>query len=134
MAAGLGGAVVGGLEAGETSGMAATAVWGLLLTTLAPVLGVGVGVIIRHSAVAVSMVLVWALVVENLVKGFAPPNVSRLLPFSAANGLLGIEAAGDSPETLAAALSRVQDAFLFGGYAVATVGIGMLLLSRRDVG
>lgn len=132
MAAGLGGAVFGGLEAGDTSGMGATALWGLLLTTMAPVFGLGVGMIIRLSSVAISFVLVWALVVENLIKGFAPARLSRLMPFSAANGLLGIEAAGDTPETLAAALSRVQDAFLFGGYSVTVVVIGVVLLSRRD--
>jgi hypothetical protein len=133
MAAGLGGAVAGGLEAGDTSGMGATALWGLLLTTMAPVFGLGIGMIIRHGSVAISVVLVWALVIENLIKAFAPAALSRLMPFSAANGLLDIEAAGDTPETIAAALSRVQDALLFGGYSVAVVSIGTLLLRRRDV-
>jgi hypothetical protein len=132
MVAGLGGAVFGGLAAGDTSGMGATAAWGLLLTTMAPVFGLGIGMIIRHSSVAISFVLVWALVVENLIKGFAPAGLSRLMPFSAANGLLDIEAAGDTPETLAVALSRVQDAFLFAGYGLAVVVIGTVLFSRRD--
>jgi ABC-2 type transport system permease protein len=132
MAAGLTGAVLGGLEAGDTSGMAATALWGLLLTSLAPLFGLGVGMIIRHSAAAASTVLVWALVVENLIKGFAPPELSRFMPFSAANGLLGIQAAGDTPETMAQALSRVQDAFLFGGYTLAIFALGTVVLYRRD--
>jgi hypothetical protein len=133
MAAGLGGAVLGGLDAGDTSGMAATALWGLLLTTMAPVFGLGAGLLIRHSSVAISLVLVWALVVENLIKALAPPDLSRFMPFSAANGLLGITAAGDTPETVAAALSRVQDAFLFGGYTVAALTVGTVLLYRRDI-
>ncbi len=132
MAAGLGGAVLGGLEAGDTSGSLATALWGLLLTALAPMLGLGVGLIIRHSAGAVTTVLVWALVVENLIKGFAPATVSRFLPFSAAAGLLGIKTAGDNATTLAAALTRVEDAFLFSGYIVVTIAIGTALLYRRD--
>jgi hypothetical protein len=132
MAAGLAGAVLGGLDAGDTSGMAATALWGLLLTTMAPTFGLGVGMIIRHSSAAVSTVLVWALVLENLIRGFAPAALSRLMPFSAANGLLDIRAAGDTDETLAAALSRVQDAFLFAGYSVAVLMIGTVLLYRRD--
>ena len=66
MVAGFGGAVLGGLDAGDTSGVAATALWGLLLTAMAPVLGLGVGMIVRHSSAAISIVLVWALVVENL--------------------------------------------------------------------
>lgn len=132
MIAGFSGAVLGGLDAGDTSGMASTALWGLLLTTLAPVFGLGVGMIIRHSAAAASTVLVYALVIENLVKGFAPPSVSRFLPFSAANGLLGIQAAGDSPATMAAKLSRTNDAFLFSGYSLAAVIVGTVLLYRRD--
>jgi ABC-2 type transport system permease protein len=132
MVAGFGGAVLGGLEAGNTSGMIATALWGLLLTTLAPVLGLGVGMIIRHSAGAASTVLVWALVVENLVKGFAPPTATRFMTFSAANGLLGIQSAGDRPATMAVALSRVQDALLFSGYSVAAVVVGTVLLYRRE--
>lgn len=132
MVAGFSGAVLGGLEAGTTSSMASTALWGLLLTSLAPVFGLGVGMILRHSAAATSTVLIWALVVENLIRGFAPPTVSRFMPFSAANGLLSIRSAGDTPATLAAALSRVQDAFLFSGYSLVAIAVGTVLLYRRD--
>ncbi len=132
MAAGLGGAVLGGLGAGDTSGSVTTALWGLLLTSLAPVLGLGIGMIIRHSAGAASTVLVWALVIENLIKGFAPANVSRFLPFSAATGLLGIKSAGDSAKTMAAALTRVDDALLFSGYIVLAIAVGTALLYRSD--
>lgn len=132
MVAGYGGAVIGGLQMGDSSGMTATAAWGLLLTTLAPVLGLGFGMIIRHSSAAVSTVLVWALVIENLLRSILPPTVSRFMPFSAANGLLGIRSATDTSETLAVALSRVQDAYLFGGYTVVAVAIGTALLYRRD--
>ena len=132
MAAGLGGAVLGGLEAGDTSSVLATAMWGLLLTALAPVLGLGIGMVIRRSAGAITGVLVWALVIENLIKGFAPATFSRFLPFSAATGLLGIKSAGDNAETMAAALSKVQDAFLFSGYVVVAIAIGTALLYRKD--
>ncbi len=56
MAAGLGGAILGRLEAGDTSGSIATAGWGLLLTALAPILGLGIGMIVRHSAAAITRV------------------------------------------------------------------------------
>ena len=132
MAAGFGGAVLGGLEAGDTSGSLATAGWGLLLTALAPMLGLGIGMIIRHSAGAVTGVLVWALVIENLIKSFAPASFTRLMPFSAAAGLLGIKTAGDNAETLAAALTRVQDAFVFSGYIAVAIAIGTALLYRKE--
>jgi ABC-2 type transport system permease protein len=132
MTAGFAGAVLGGLEVGDTSGVVASAAWGLLLTSLAPLFGLGVGMILKHGPMAVSFVLVWALVLENLIRGFAPPTLSRFLPFSAATGLLGIRQAGDTDETIAAALSRVQDALLFGGYVIAGIAVGTLLLYRRD--
>ncbi len=131
MIAGLSGAVLGGLDAGDTSGMAATAAWGLVLTTVAAIFGLGVGMIVRHSAAAISMTLVWAFVLENLFRAFAPPTVTRFLPFSAANGMLNIVTTSD-PEALALALTRVQDALLFSGYTVAAVTIGTALLYRRD--
>jgi hypothetical protein len=132
MVAGFSGAVLGGLDMGDTSGMAATALWGLLLTSLAPVFGLGTGMIIRHSSAAISTALVWTLVVENLFRGFASPRISRFLPFSAANGLLDIESLSDTPETMALRLSRVDDAILFGGYTIAALAIGTVLLYRRD--
>ena len=133
MVAGFGGAVLGGLEAGDTSGVLATIGWGLLLTSLAAVFGLGVGLIVRHSSGAVSLLLVWTLVAENLLRSIAPPTASRFLPFSAANGLLGITSAGDSPATLAVALSRSHDAVLFGGYTIAALIVGTVLLDRRDI-
>ena len=132
MFAGFAGAVLGGLHAGDTSGVAATAAWGLLLTTLAAVWGLGVGMIIRNSSAAISALLVWSLVLENLLRSVGPARLSRFLPYSAANGLLGIKSAGDSSKTLAVALTRVQDAFLFGGYTIVAVAIGTVLLYRRD--
>ncbi len=125
-------AVASGMEMGDTSGFAATISWGLVLTTLAAVLGVGTGMIIRHSSAAVSTALVWTFVLENLIRSMAPAKFSRLLPFSAANGLLSIRSAGDTAKTLAAALSSTQDAFLFGGYTVAAIAAGTVMLYRRD--
>jgi len=132
MIGGLSGAVLGGLEKGDTSGMASAALWGLLLTTLAPLLGLGVGMILRHSAAAISIVLVWAFVLENLVRTLVPANAARFMPFSAAAGLLGISQATDDASTLAAALSRVQDAVLFGGYVALALAVGTVLFYRRD--
>ena len=100
MTAGLSGAVIGGLAAGDTSDMTATAGWGLMLTTVAAIFGLGVGMIVRHSSAAISMTLVWAFVLENLSRAFAPPVITRFLPFSAANGLLNIQPTSD-PEALA---------------------------------
>lgn len=130
--AGFGSAVASGMPMGDLSGAIAATAWGLVLTSLAAVMGLGVGMIIRHSSAAVSMALVWTFVLENLIRSMAPAGASRLLPFSAANGMLGIRSAGDTATTLAAALSTTQDAFLFGGYALAAIVAGTVMLYRRD--
>jgi ABC-2 type transport system permease protein len=106
--------------------------WALVLTTLASVLGLGVGLIVRHSAAAVTAVLVWALAVETLVRGVVPATVSRLLPFTAAHGLLGTRSAADTSETLAAALSNAGNAAVIGCWAAVAVAIGTALLIRQD--
>lgn len=125
--------IAGGLDGGDFAGAVSGTVWALLLTSLAAVFGVGIGLIVRHSAAAVTGLLVWATAAENLLRGMAPANVSRLMPFSAATGLLGTRQATDSKETLAAAFSNAGNAALFAGYAVAALAAGAWLLSRRDV-
>lgn len=124
--------IAGGLPRGDFSGAASGTAWALLLTSLAAVLGLGIGLVVRHSAGAVTATLVYALAVENLVRGMAPVGVSRWLPFHAANRLLGTRSATDTTETLAAAFSNAGNAALFGAYAVAAVVAGTALLMRKD--
>jgi hypothetical protein len=132
MVTGTAGAALGGLDAGDTASMIATASWALAFTVLASVLGLGVGLIVRHSAAAISGLIVWWLVVENLVWAFLPETVSRFLPFYAGGALLGVEVDTTTPETIAVALSRTQDALVFGGYAALALLAGTVLLYRRD--
>ncbi len=132
IAGGLVGGVASGMDTGDMSGAAAGIGWALVLTTLAPVLGLGVGLVVRHAAGAATTVLVWALAIETVVRGMVPATVSRLMPFSAAHGLLGTRGAADTPETLAAELSKLGNAMVIGTWSLAAVAIGSLLLSRRD--
>ena len=74
MIAGLLGGVLGGLDAGDTSGMPATAAWGLMVTTVAAIFGLGIGMIVRHSSAAISMTLVWVFVIENLLRELRTPD------------------------------------------------------------
>lgn len=132
LVAGVVGAAAGGIPTGDTSTMLATSAWALAFTTISAVLGLGVGMVARHSTGAVSGLLVWWLVVENLLSALLDARVARFLPFVAGNGLLEIVA--DSPEELAVALTRPQNALVFGGYALAALVVGTVLLSRRDHG
>jgi ABC-2 type transport system permease protein len=132
LAAGFGGAVLAGLDAGNTSALPATIGWALLFTTLAAVLGLGVGMIVRHSTAAIAGLLVWGFVVENLFTAFLAEEVVRFLPFFAGNHLLAYNSDLDSAKAIAIALTRPENALVFGGYAAAAVLIGTALLYRRD--
>jgi ABC-2 type transport system permease protein len=132
LAAGFGGAIAGGLEMGDTSSIAPTALWALLYTTLSAVIGLGVGMIARHSTGAISGFLVWWFVIENLVGVFAPAKISRFLPFVTGYRLLGIGSDFDSKEAIAAALTRGQNAIASTIYTASAVAIGTVLPHRRD--
>jgi ABC-2 type transport system permease protein len=133
MAAGVVGGALGGLEMGHSGAAATTAIWALVFTSTAAVLGLAVGMILRHGSGAISAVLIWGLVVENMLTVFVADEYSRFLPFVAGNNLLGIEGKGAFAENPALALSRPQDLVIFAAYAGLALGMGTLLLHRRDV-
>jgi len=133
MAAAAGGAALGGLAVGNASAMAATAGWTLLYTSTAAMIGLSIGMIARHSAGAISGLLVWWFVAENLLRTFTPPSIGRfVLPFDAGYRTLGVGSNFDTPEILAAALRRPEYALIFVSYAVLSITVGTILLSRRD--
>ncbi len=127
------GAALGGLALGNASAMVATAGWALLYTGTAAAIGLGVGMIARHSAGAISGLLVWWFVAENLLRTFTPPSIGRfLLPFDAGYRTLGVGSKFDTPEILAVALRGPQYALIFATYAVLALAAGTILLNRRD--
>jgi hypothetical protein len=132
MIAGFAGAVAGGVDLGDTASMPSTTAWALLYTALAAVIGLGAGMIVRHSAGAVSGLLVWWFVAENLILGFAPAKVSRFLPFDAGYRIMEVGSDFDTPEILAVAFSRPQLVLVFGTYALIALAAGTALLYRRD--
>ena len=132
MAAGFAGAVVGGLDMGDTSTIAATSAWALIFTALSAVLGLGIGMVVPSSAAAISGLLAWWLVLENLLIEFLPETIVRFLPYVAGFRVLGIASDFDTPEAIAVALTRVQSALVLGGYAAAAMAIGTALLYRRE--
>ena len=115
LAAGFGGAVLAGLDAGDTSSVAGTIGWALLFTTLSAVLGLGIAMVVRNSTAAIGGLLVWGFVVENLFRLFLADEIARFLPFVAGNHLLTDSAGFDSPAALAVALTRPENALVFGG-------------------
>ena len=132
LVAGFAGGVIAGLDMGDTSAMMITGAWALLYTTVSAVLGLGLGLIVRHGSAGIAGLLIWGLVIENLLRAFLPASIARFLPFSAGDRLLAIDSGLSSPEILALALSRSQAALLFGAYTALAIIIGVVLLHRRD--
>ena len=132
LVAGFGGAVIAGLDAGDTSSVAATVGWALTFTTLAAVLGLGVAMVVRNSTAAIGGLLVWGFVVENLFGLFLDERIARFLPFTAGNHLLSAGGGLESPDAVAAALTRPENALVFGAYTLVAALVGTVLLYRRD--
>jgi len=132
MAAGFGGALLGGVEVGDESAIASRAAWALLYIALGAMIGLGVGMIARHSAGAISGLLMWAFVIESLFAPALPDGVVHFLPFSAGYRLLDAGPNFKAPVTIAHELARPEYALIFGGYALVSLAIGTLLLYRRD--
>ncbi len=132
LATGFGGATIAGLDAGDTSALPATIGWALVFTTLSAVLGLGIGMIVRHSTGAIGGLLVWGFVIENLFTVFLPEQVTRVLPFYAGNHLLAYNSDFDSARAIAIALTRPENALVFGGYTAVALVVGTVLLYRRD--
>lgn len=127
LAAGALGATIGGIEMGDTSTIPSTVGWSVGFATLAGLLGLGIGLIARQSAAAISGLLVWWLVVESLATVFINARYARFLPFVAGNGMLGI-----INEDEANVFPPATSALIFTGYAAAAVVIGIVVTHRSD--
>ncbi len=105
--------------------------------------GVLLGTVTRGPALAVGLGLVWALVVENLLRGAAGlldwlQTVTDLLPGTAAGsvvGALGVLTQSEPNGTpgVVTVLSGTTAAVLLGGYIVAFLAAILTLTVRRDV-
>jgi hypothetical protein len=132
MVAGFAGAAVGGVPLGTGSALTSRALWALLYIVLAALIGLGVGMIVRHTAGAITGLLMWSFVIESLFAPAIPQGVRHFMPFSAGYRLLDAGPNFEAPVAIADLLARPQYALIFGGYAVISLGIGTLLLYRRD--
>ncbi len=132
MVAGFAGAAVGGVELGSGSHLVSRAAWALLYIVLAALVGLGVGMIVRHSAAAITGLLMWSFVVESLLAPMIPESARHALPFSAGYRLLDAGSNFEAPVQIAEQLGRPQYALIFAGYALLSLAVGTVLLYRRD--
>ncbi len=130
--AGLLGGVLSGADLGDSSAIIDRTLWATVFVALASALGLGAGMIARHSAAAISGLLIWWLVVENLVVALAPARIERLLPFVAGNDMVGIEMESPDPALATVTLSPTQDVLLLGAYTCFALIAGIVVLHRQE--
>ncbi|MGP0032087.1 MAG: ABC transporter permease subunit [Acidimicrobiales bacterium] len=71
------------------------ALWGYVaVCAIGAALGAGVGALIRSTALAVTLVLVWPLVVEQTLASVLPKSIARHLPFQGAQAAVQLPTAG----------------------------------------
>jgi ABC-2 type transport system permease protein len=100
-----------------------------LLAALFGMLGVGLGLLLRHTAAALGLALMWAFVIEGIIPALThQPGIIRWLPEAAANAVLH----GASPA--ATALSAGTALAVLAGYAAVLAGAGAALTVRREIG
>lgn len=132
MVTGFAGAAIGGVDLGSGSHLASRGLWALLYIVLASLIGLGVGMIVRHSAAAITGLLMWSFVIESLFAPILPEAVRHALPFSAGYRLLDAGPNFEAPVTITHVLARPEYALIFAGYALTSLVIGTVLLYRRD--
>lgn len=109
-----------------------TALWQVLVGMVLPaLLGVAVGALLRSQVMAVTAVLVWVFVVENL--GMLLPRVAPWLPFQALNSVfLTEETRAQLPPNIDFLEPGVALA-VFLGYVVVFTAAAAVLMRKRDV-
>ncbi len=124
--------LIGGVRDLDTSGDAlALIVGGTIATGLYAALGVGIGAVIRNQVGAIIGALVYVFVLEPLAQLIPKAN-----DVFAKYGLGGVSAALSgirNEESDVELLGQVAGGLLFAGYVAVLIGIGLVLMRRRDV-
>ena len=114
-----------GVEITWSTGALAVVVGRLIgATVLWTVIGVGLGLAVRHQVAAIAGALVWILAAEGIFSGLVP-DVAKYFPGAAGFAIVGI-----NPADL---LTPSLGAVLLGGYALVAVAAGAFLMQRRDI-
>jgi hypothetical protein len=115
---------------------------GVLVLEMWALAGFLLGVVARGPAISVGLGLVWALVVENLLRGVGTmlsgvATATQVLPGTAAGSLVGAivgsPAGGDSTPGVLTVLSGPEAVLTVAAYVVALPLLAMLVMRRRDV-
>jgi ABC-2 type transport system permease protein len=100
-----------------------------LLAALYGVLGAGLGLLLRNTAAALGLALMWAFVIEGILPMLIrAPGIVRWLPEAAANAVLHGASATATSVSAGAALAALA------GYAVVLAASGAIATTRREIG
>jgi ABC-type transport system involved in multi-copper enzyme maturation permease subunit len=114
---------------------------GVLVLEMWALAGFALGTLARGPALSVGLGLVWALVVENLLRGVgnllgAVEALTHVLPGTAAGSLvgslIGVDAGGGTPGVVDS-ISGTQAVWTVLAYVVALPLLSLVLVRRRDV-
>lgn len=108
-----------------------------VIYALTAVMAVAVGIMVRHSAGAISLLLIYAMVVESLVPLIpgVGQDIHRWMPFNVADKFLTGEGAtrvAEGPPLSTATLSPGWALVYFAGVAVAMLAIALGVAKNRD--
>ncbi|KQY56819.1 ABC transporter permease subunit [Nocardioides sp. Root140] len=115
---------------------------GFLVLEMWALAGFVLGTVARGPALSVGLGLVWALVIENLLRGvgqlLSPVDAfTQVLPGTAAGSLIGsivgVERGGDGTPGVLDVLSGTQATWTVLAYVVVLPAIALWLVRRRDV-
>ncbi len=87
-------------------------------------LGVGVGLAVRHQVAAIVGSMLWVMVGETILISLVP-EVGKYLPSNATSAVIG----GPGEELLGPA----GGALMLAVWSAAAMGVGAILMRRRDV-
>lgn len=111
-----------------------------VIYALAAVIAIAVGILIRHSAGAIALLLVYSLAVESLIQLIPTigPNIHKWMPFNVAEKFLtgnGASNPGRGPGSGAestATLSQGASLAYFAAFAVGLLIIAITVAKKRD--
>lgn len=115
--------------AGFATGDQWRAVYGVpIYAVLCVVLAIGVGALVRQSAGAISILLLWPLLVESIVGLFGKVGreIQPFLPFANANNFLG------APQGIDFHWGPVGSLLYFTAFVGVVFGLALFVVNKRD--
>lgn len=100
------------------------AIGAVVITAIYGLIGLGLGAVLRSPAAAITLYVVWVMLIEGIVYAVVP-EVGQYAPFQAGSQLSSIE-------PIEPGLGALWGGLLFVAFATVLVVIGTVLVTRRD--